>query len=97
MIKQFLRTHTNIELAKAKTCLVSNISHDLRTPMNTIMGFTDLVLLTDLTDIQRENLERVKGSSVKLLSTLNNLIIDMMDGDIWMEDRTLHLNIKIDE
>jgi hypothetical protein len=52
----------------------SNISHKIRTPMNGIIGMTDLVLDTPLTSEQQEYLGLLKTSAVSLLRILNDLL-----------------------
>jgi signal transduction histidine kinase len=46
---------------KAKSVLLANMSHKIRTPMNGIIGMTDLALDTELTGEQRGYLEIVKA------------------------------------
>lgn len=53
---------------------LSNISHEVRTPMNTIMGMTDLALATELDPKQRHYLERVHEASDSLMQLLNDLL-----------------------
>jgi two-component system, sensor histidine kinase and response regulator len=50
------------------------MSHDIRTPMNGILGMIDLALDTDLTAEQREYLSVVKGSADSLLRLLNDIL-----------------------
>lgn len=59
---------------KAKSLFMANMSHELRTPMNGIIGFTDLVLTTDLQHLQREYLENVKKSANSLLDIINDIL-----------------------
>ncbi len=60
--------------SRAKSEFLANISHELRTPMNGIIGMTDLALETDLTAEQREYLDSVRDSSEQLLKVLNDLL-----------------------
>ena len=63
------------ERIKAKTDFLSNMSHDIRTPMNAIIGYTDLALLdAHNTELVHEYLEDIKTSSDYLLSLLNNIL-----------------------
>ena len=59
---------------QAKSRFVANMSHDIRTPMNGIIGMTELALETELTEEQRDFLNIVKSSSEVLLSLLNDIL-----------------------
>jgi PAS domain S-box-containing protein len=58
----------------AKSEFMANMSHELRTPMNGIIGFTDLVLTTELQKTQREYLQNVKKSAYGLLEIINDIL-----------------------
>ncbi len=60
--------------SRAKSEFMANISHELRTPMNAIIGFTDLVLTTDLQRPQKEYLENVHRSGYNLLGIINDIL-----------------------
>jgi len=50
------------------------VSHELRTPMNAIMGFTDIVLSSDLSDANRKALSTVVTSSHSLMQIINDIL-----------------------
>ena len=58
----------------SKNQFLANISHELRTPMNGIIGMTQLTLETDLNSEQREYLGMVKESADSLLGLLNDIL-----------------------
>lgn len=60
--------------SRAKSEFVANISHELRTPMNAILGMTELALGDDLTPRTRGFLETAKASADALLNLLNDLL-----------------------
>ncbi len=60
--------------SKVKSEFLANISHELRTPMNGIIGMTVMTLDTPLTSEQREYLSLVKLSADSLLHLLNELL-----------------------
>lgn len=59
--------------SRAKSEFLANISHELRTPMNGVIGMTDLTLASDLTPEQRQDLQVVKSSAESLLKLLNEI------------------------
>jgi PAS domain S-box-containing protein len=81
--------------SRAKSEFLANMSHELRTPMNGIIGFTDLVLTTELQKTQRDYLQNVKKSAYGLLEIINDILdFSRIEAGKLMIDSTL---FKLDE
>jgi len=62
------------DAVKAKQQFLSNMSHEIRTPMNAIIGFTKVVLKTELEAKQREYLTAIKMSGDALIVLINDIL-----------------------
>lgn len=83
----------------AKSEFMANMSHELRTPMNGILGFTDLVLTTDLQKAQRGYLQNVKKSAQGLLGIINDILdfSKIEAGKLFIDYSAFQLNELIEE
>ena len=79
---------------KAKTMFLNNMSHDIRTPMNAIIGFTSLAASSiNQPEKIKEYLKKITVSSEHLLSLIND-VLDMSrieSGKVKIDEKPLHL------
>ncbi|MBB1195120.1 hybrid sensor histidine kinase/response regulator [Flavobacterium sp. SOK18b] len=83
---------------KAKQQFLSNMSHEIRTPMNAIIGFTKVVLKTDLTVKQLEYINAIKMSGDALIVLIND-ILDLAkvdSGKMTFEKKPFKLNASLE-
>ena len=62
------------EAKKIKQKFLSNMSHEMRTPLNGIVGITEIMAMADLDDEQKLNLQLIKDCSDNLLKVVSNLL-----------------------
>ena len=60
--------------SRAKTTFLNNMSHDIRTPMNAIIGFTNIALKQEIKPEVRGCLEKISESSEHLLTLINDVL-----------------------
>ncbi|MBP2283004.1 PAS domain S-box-containing protein [Flavobacterium sp. CG_23.5] len=73
-IKAEQKTKIAEEAVKSKQQFLSNMSHEIRTPMNAIIGFTNVVLKTDLDESQKEYINAIKESGDALIVLINDIL-----------------------
>lgn len=85
------------DAVQAKQQFLSNMSHEIRTPMNAIIGFTKVLLKSDLSEKQKEYLSAIKVSG-DALTVLINDILDLAKvdaGKMTFEQIPFKLGISI--
>jgi signal transduction histidine kinase/CheY-like chemotaxis protein len=65
---------TAVKATRAKNSFLSSTSHELRTPLNSILGFAQLLQLSELSEEDSDGVERILGAGHHLLTLINELI-----------------------
>jgi two-component system sensor histidine kinase BarA len=88
-----------LQASQIKSQFLANISHEVRTPLNGILGYTSLLKKSDLSDDQEMNVLTIENCSLCLLSLINDLLdFSKMEADKLVLDKTeFHLHNLLDE
>lgn len=84
--------------AKMKESFIASISHEMRTPMNAILGMSNLVIQTDLEPEQFKYIHSIKQSSEILLGIINDIleISTLENGKIIFDEKPFNLKTLLD-
>ncbi|MBN1222825.1 MAG: response regulator [Candidatus Aminicenantes bacterium] len=78
----------------AKSEFLANISHELRTPMNGIIGMADLALDTDLNPEQLEYIKGIRSSAESMMTLINDILDFTKVGAKKMELESIKVNLE---
>jgi signal transduction histidine kinase/DNA-binding response OmpR family regulator len=74
-IADFREAKQQADLAnKAKSQFLANMSHEIRTPLNGVVGFTELLMLSNLNETQQEYVSTIAQSADSLLDIINDIL-----------------------
>ncbi len=98
--REVLAAKAELERANGiKSLFLANISHELRTPMNGILGMLQLIELSELDADQKESLQIMKDSSRRMMTLINNLITytSIEAGELLRYDQRFNLEEMVEE
>jgi len=85
--------NTAIRASESKSDFLASVSHEFRTPLNGIIGMTDLLSMSELSSDHRESVETIRRSSGMLLTMITDLLdLSLVEaGNLALEDEPFSL------
>jgi signal transduction histidine kinase len=93
-------TATRMRMQNLQSTILSNISHDIRTPMNAIVGFANLLTDEKMDPGERKDcIDHINSHSIELLGIIDNMIdaSQLQSGNIRLNEQECYLNEILDD
>ncbi len=86
------------EASKAKSDFLATMSHEIRTPMSGVLGMADLLLSSELTPKQRQQVETIRRSGKTLIRVINDILdfSKIQAGRMALQSRSFNLSEVVD-